>query len=209
VPSTDGVLHTGAVAPTASALLPEQQTRLGRLLHPRGQQPSSAPISSLPMISSARGHRRFVSKQQSLNRRPILVLLNDSSRVCQAAATQFCIHENGALSAPIRRAGDAAASPAKQPSRRVLTARPAWLLPDKRDRNRRSSEMAALIEHQRSLIPAVRPLSPPGVAAVDADREPDLGRSVRISVALGVSGSLTLPLVLDQRGSAPRLIRWC
>jgi hypothetical protein len=131
VPGTDGVLHhTGAVTPTASALLPEQQTRLGRLLHPRGQQPSSAPISSLPMISSARGHRRFVSKQQSLNRRPILVLLNDSSRVCQAAATQFCIHENGALSAPIRRAGDAAASPAKQPSRRVLTARPAWLLPD-------------------------------------------------------------------------------
>jgi hypothetical protein len=40
----------------------------------------------------------------------------------------------------------------------------------------------------------------PGVA-VGADREPDLGRSVRISVALGVSGSLALALVLDRRGS--------
>jgi hypothetical protein len=48
------------------------------------------------------------------------------------------------------------------------------------------------------LAEAARLSNRPGVAAVSADRKPHLGRSVRISVALGVSGSLALALVLDQ-----------
>jgi len=53
----------------------------------------------------------------------------------------------------------------------------------------------------RRLIPPVRLLGQPGGAQAGAGREPDPCRSVQISVALGISSSLALALVLDQGGS--------
>jgi hypothetical protein len=40
-----------------------------------------------------------------------------------------------------------------------------------------------MIEHQR-LVPAARLLSPPGVAAVSADLEPDPSRAIAFGVAV-------------------------
>jgi hypothetical protein len=50
-------------------------------------------------------------------------------------------------------------------------------------------------------MPPVRLLGPPGVAQAGAGREPDHPRLVQISVALGISSSLALALVLDLSGS--------
>jgi hypothetical protein len=70
---------------------------------------------------------------------------------------------------------------------------------------RLASARVPLRSSTRRLIPPVRLLGPPGVAQAGAGREPDPCRSVQISVALGVSCSLALALVLDHWGSDVRV----
>jgi hypothetical protein len=79
--------------------------------------------------------------------RPAATLRDKRARPVDGLHT--CFHENRRTLTTFRRARDAAAPGAKQPSRRALTARPTWPLPDRSTRRRSLARTTAFLTRGR------------------------------------------------------------